>query len=397
MALFERGQGCPCGDKQNRGRLWKPQVAKAKAATHSFNMKIKNVFDEIFSMENLSHALADASAGRRYNRDVLLFNFDDWTNLKRLQEEIYSGTYEIEAYYIFCVYEPKKRMIMSIAFRHRVVQWAIYRIINPIFVKGYIKDSYGCIDGRGSVRAMKRLQYWMADVSRGAGDWYYLKLDISKYFYRISHRVLKKILRKKIRDDRLIDLLDRIIDCPHTPFGLPPGKSPGEVAPKDMLYDVGMPIGNLLSQVFANLYLDALDQYAKRTLRIKYYIRYMDDIIILCDSKDQIRRWKDLIEEFLLSELELQLNRKTCIRPIGQGVEFVGYRIWKDQTVLRKRTSLKIKRSLKGIMKKYEEGEIDLHGAFQSLASYLGMMEHCDSDGLETKILKEFHLQRKST
>ena len=348
-------------------------------------------------MENLSHALEDASAGRRYNRDVLLFNFDDWTNLKELRQEIYDGTYSIERYFIFYVYEPKKRMIMSIAFRHRVVQWAIYRIINPIFVKGYIKDSYGCIDGRGSVRAMKRLQYWLADVSRGAGNWYYLKLDISKYFYRISHRVLKKILRKKIKDDRLIALLDKIIDCPHTPFGLPPGKSPGEVELSEMLYDVGMPIGNLLSQVFANLYLDALDQFAKRALGIKYYIRYMDDVIILCDSKEQLRRWKDAIEEFLLSELELQLNNKTCIRPIGQGIEFVGYRIWKDRAVLRKSTSLKIKRSLKGIMGKYEQGEIDLFGAFQSLASYLGMMEHCDSDALETKILEEFHLQRKAS
>lgn len=357
-------------------------------------MKIKNVFDEIFSMENLSYALEDASAGRRYNRDVLIFNFDDWTNLKELREEIYAGTYSIERYYIFYVYEPKKRMIMSIAFRHRVVQWAIYRIINPIFVKGYIKDSYGCIDGRGSVRAMKRLKYWLEDVSRGTGHWYYLKLDISKYFYRISHRVLKKILRKKITDQRLLDLLDSIIDCPHTPFGLPPGKGPGEVEQSEMLYDVGMPIGNLLSQVFANLYLDALDQYAKRTLGIKYYIRYMDDIIILCDSKYQIRRWKDLIEEFLLSELELQLNRKTCIRPIEHGIEFVGYRVWADRATLRKRTSLQIKRSLKGIAKKYREYEIDLPSVTQALASYLGMMEHCDSDALEAKILDEFILQR---
>lgn len=381
------------GDKQNPRHLWKPQVAPAKAVTHS--MKIKNVFDEIFSMENLSHALEDASAGRRYNRDVLIFNFDDWANLKDLREEIYSGTYHIDKYFIFYVYEPKKRMIMSIAFRHRVVQWAIYRKINPIFTQGYIRDSYGCIDGRGSVRAMKRLRYWLTDVNRGAGSWYYLKLDISKYFYRISHRVLKKILRKKISDKRLLDLLDGIIDCPHTPFGLPPGKSPGEVEPSEMLYDVGMPIGNLLSQVFANLYLDALDQYAKRTLGIKHYIRYMDDVIILCDSKEKLRVWKDLIEIFLLSELELHLNKKTCIRPINQGIEFVGYRVWPDRAVLRKSTSLKIKRSLKGVAKKYAEYEIDLDGVAQTLASYLGMMEHCDSEALQKKILDEFILQRK--
>jgi len=357
-------------------------------------MKIKNVFDEIFSMENLTRALADASETRRYHKDVLAFTYDEWTNLKDLRAEIYAGTYCIDKYHSFYVYEPKKRMIMSIAFRHRVVQWAIYRVINPIFVRGYIEDSYGCIDGRGSVRAMKRLRYWLEDISRGTGNWYYLKLDISKYFYRISHRVLKNILRKKISDKRLLDLLDGIIDCPHTPFGLPPGKGPGDVSPEDMLYDVGMPIGNLLSQVFANLYLDALDQYAKRELGIKKYIRYMDDVIILADSKEQLRQWKDLIEAFLLSELELHLNKKTCIRPIGQGIEFVGYRVWANRAVLRKSTSLKIKRSLKGIARKYRDYEIDLDGVTQSLASYLGMMEHCDSDALQEKILSEFVLQR---
>ncbi len=345
-------------------------------------------------MENLTLAFQDASRTRRYNKDVLIFGYDEWTNLKELREEIYAGTYHIEKYYMFYVYEPKRRLIMSIRFRHRVVQWAIYRVLNPLFTRSYIRDTYGCIDGRGSVAAMKRLRYWLEDACRGAGSWYFLKLDISKYFYRVSHRVLKRILRKKISDQRLLDLLDGIIDCPHTPFGLPPGKSPGEVEPEEMLFDVGMPIGNLLSQTFANLYLDALDQYAKRTLGIRYYIRYMDDVIILADSKEKLRTWKDLLTDFLSSELELDLNRKTCIRPIGQGIEFVGYRIWGDRAVLRKRTSLKIKRSLKGIAKKYREYEIDLQDVTQSLASYLGMMEHCDSDALREKILDEFILQR---
>ena len=135
---------------------------------------------------------------------------------------------------------------------------------------------------------MERLKYWVNLTNNKPEKWYYLKLDISKYFYRISHEVLKKIIAKKIKDRRLLNVLYSIIDCKHTPFGLPPGKSPGEVPVEERLYDTGMPIGNLLSQVFANIYLDALDQYCKRTLRIHFYIRYMDDVIILSDSKAQL-------------------------------------------------------------------------------------------------------------
>ena len=355
-------------------------------------MKLKNLFDLIFSKENMYLALEDASRGRRYKRDVLVFNFDAWKFLSELRDEIYNGTYRIEKYHVFYVYEPKKRMIMSIAFKHRVVQWAIYRVLNPYFVKSYIEDSYGCIDGRGSVSAMQRLKYWVDQVSRKGGNWYYLKLDISKYFYRVSHRVLKDILRKRIKDERLLDLLFGVIDCEHQGFGLPLGASPGDVDPKDMLHDVGMPIGNLLSQVFANLYLDALDQFCKRVLQIHYYIRYMDDVIVLCDSKERLQIWENRIEEFLRTELELNLNKKTCIRPITQGIEFVGYRIWPTHVTIRKSTSLHIKRALRSVAEQYHDYEMNMEDAFAAVTCYLGMLGHCDSHNLQEKILQDFVL-----
>ena len=358
-------------------------------------MKIKNVFDLIFSMENLYEAYEDAAQGRRYHKDVLAYSFDTWSLLCELREKILSGNYEIERYFIFYIYEPKKRMIMSIAFEHRIVQWAIYRIINPILVKGYIADSYGCIPGRGALGAMQRLRSWVEYVSRKEGTWYYLKLDISKYFYRISHRVLKKILAKKIKDERLLDVLYGIIDCKHTPFGLPPGKSPGDVPLEERLYDVGMPIGNLLSQMFANIYLDVLDQFCKRVLGIEFYIRYMDDVIILCNSKVQLRLWKDAISTFLETELELQINQKTCIRPISQGIEFVGYRIWKDHVVLRKSTTLRIKRNLKGVRKRYRDYELTFEKATENFKSYIGMLEHTDSEALIDKLYADMVLSHE--
>ena len=379
------------------GKLWKPQVATAKAATHRVSvrvekMKIKNVYDVIFSIDNFYGALEDASCGRRYKREVLRYNLDSYELLTKLIDEVLNGTYRIEKYHIFYIYEPKRRMIMSISFRHRIVQWAIYRVVNPMLVNGYINDSYGCIPTRGPLEAAQKLQYWLVYAERKEEKWYYLKLDISKYFYRI----LKEVLAKKIKDERLLAVLYNIIDCKHTPFGLPPGCSPGEVPLEERLFDVGMPIGNLMSQVFANVYLDVLDQFCKRVLRIDCYIRYVDDVIILSNSKAQLHIWKSQIEQFLLEKLELELNNKTCIRPVNQGIEFVGYRVWHNRIVIRKSTSLRIKRNLKGVRKNYNLRKITFHQATDRFQSYVGMLKKTDSAALLRKIYDDMVLTHAS-
>lgn len=362
--------------------------------TEGKSMKIKHVFDLIFSDDNLYEAIQDASKGRRYNKDVLRVQHDIWNVIEQIQQDVRSGKYTIDKYYIFYVYEPKKRMIMSITFYHRIVQWAIYRVINPLLVKGYIKDTYGCIPGRGSLAAMQRLRYWIKSVEHKPGTWYYLKLDISKYFYRISHEVLKEILARKIKDQQLLQVLYNIIDCQHTPFGLPPGKGPGEVPLEERLYDVGMPVGNLLSQVFANIYLDALDQFCKRTLCIHFYVRYMDDIIILSDSKEQLHMWKAEIQKFVETTLRLSLNQKTCIRPISQGIEFVGYRIWPHYVTIRKSTTLEMKRHLRRKVEEYNAGLIEMEVVTATLKSYLGMLDHCDCKEFRKELIDSVVLDR---
>lgn len=359
-------------------------------------MKIKQVFDLIFSDENLYEAIQDASQGRRYNKDVLRVQYDIWNAIRKIQQDVRSGKYKIDKYFIFYVYEPKKRMIMSISFYHRIVQWAIYRVINPMLVKGYIKDSYGCVPGKGSLAAMERLRYWLKFVEHKPDTWYYLKLDISKYFYRISHEVLKELLEKKIKDQRLLQILYNIIECEHTPFGLPPGKGPGEVPLEERLFDVGMPVGNLLSQVFANVYLDVLDQFCKRTLGINFYVRYMDDIIILADSKVQLRAWKTEIERFVETQLRLSLNQKTCIRPISQGIEFVGYRIWPHYVTVRKSTTLQMKRNLKRKVQEYNAGLIERDVVTATLMSYLGILDHCDCKQFRKDLIESVVLNKNS-
>ena len=260
-------------------------------------------------------------------------------------------------------------------------------MLNPFYDKMFIEDSYACRKGKGSHRAAARLQYWMRQVMRKPGHgYYYLKLDISKYFYRVDHEILLSILAKRITDKRLLDLIRGIVNSKAEPFGLPRGKAPQDVPPEEWLYDVGMPIGNLTSQLFANIYLNELDQYCKHTLKIHYYIRYMDDIVILAEDKETLHRWKAAIEAFLHSKLALDLNDKTAIRPVRMGVEFVGVRIWNTRMKLRKSTVGRIKREVKKISARYAEGRISKQSFDRRIASIRGLLDHTDTARLRMRL-----------
>lgn len=351
---------------------------------------LKNVFEQVVDYDNLYRAYLNARLCKRYRYEVLNFSAHLEDNLVKLQKELIDRTYTLGKYREFYIYEPKKRLIMAQPFKDRVVQWAIYQVLNPVFAQGYITDSYACIKERGTHKAVKRLHYWLRQVGKKPEKYYFLKLDISKYFYRIDHDVLMGILKRKIRDDDMVFLLDKIVNSSETNFGLPPGKSPGEVKRSDRVSEKGMPVGNLSSQMFANLYLNELDQYCKRMLGIHFYVRYMDDVIILHQDKDQLHEWKRIIDTFLKEKLQLDLNEKTCIRPITLGVEFCGYKIWNTHIKLRKSTALKMKRNLKKLQKEYAAGEVTVEEAKQTISSYLGILKHCDSYSLKRTIFGEY-------
>lgn len=351
---------------------------------------LKNVFEQVVDYDNLYRAYLNARLCKRYRYEVLNFSAHLEDNLVKLQKELIERTYTLGKYREFYIYEPKKRLVMAQPFKDRVVQWAIYQVLNPVFAQGYITDSYACIKERGTHKAVKRLHYWLRQVGKKPEKYYFLKLDISKYFYRIDHDVLMGILKRKIHDDDMIFLLDKIVNSSETNFGLPPGKSPGEVKRSDRVSEKGMPVGNLSSQMFANLYLNELDQYCKRTLGIHFYVRYMDDVIILHQDKDQLHEWKRIIDTFLKEKLQLDLNEKTCIRPITLGVEFCGYKIWNTHIKLRKSTALKMKRNLKKLQKEYAAGEVTVEEAKQTISSYLGILKHCDSYSLKRTIFGEY-------
>lgn len=343
---------------------------------------LRNIYPTIYDFDNLHEAYLNARKNKRYRGDVLEFTAHLEENLIQLQNEMIYKTYRVGRYREFYVYEPKKRLIMALQFRDRVIQWAIYRHLNPWFDKQFIYDSYGCREGKGTHRAADRLQYWVRQVNRKKERYYYLKLDISKYFYRVDHKALIDILRRKIEDEDLLELLDRIINCEHTAFGLPAFMDPADCPKEDRLLDTGMPIGNLSSQLFANIYLNELDQYVKQELRIHYYIRYMDDIIILHQDKQYLHEVKDEIETFIMDKLRLNLNKKTAIRPISQGIEFVGYRIFPTHRKLKKASAKKMKARLKYVRAAFERGEIDAESLRATEASYIGVLKHFNSHGL---------------
>lgn len=307
----------------------------------------------------LERANRNARKGKRYREEVRYFHQNLDGNLLDIQQDVRAGTYRTGGYRHLWVQVPKKRLVMALPYRDRIVQWSVYQLLNPYFDRTFIADSYACRVGKGSHKAVGRLQYWLRQVDRSIyPDWYYLKLDISKYFYRVDHAVLLEILGRRITDPDVMTLLERVINNPNEPFGLPPGKKPEDVAFESWLYNVGMPIGNLLSQMFANIVLNELDQYCKRVLKIHCYIRYMDDILVLGPDKEQLQQCRDAIAAYLGAVLHLDLNAKTCIRPVSMGIEFVGQRVWATHAVLRKSTARRMKREVRKISEDVRDGVI---------------------------------------
>ena len=347
---------------------------------------LTDVYDRIYEFDALYEAYRCARKGKRYRDEVMRFTADLEGNLINLSNHLIWESYEVGPYHPFYVYEPKKRLVMSLQFPDRVVQWAIYNVLAPFYDKMFINDTFACREGKGSHAAADRLQYWMRKVDRKPETWYYLKLDISKYFYRVDHAVLERILARRIKDERLMGLLHKIINSEDQAFGLPAGYAPDEVCEDDWLYDTGMPIGNLTSQLFANIYLNELDQYCKHVLHIQYYIRYMDDIIILHPDKRRLASWRDYISDFLEDVLHLSLNRKTAMRKCNKGIDFVGYRIWATHRRLKRKTARRMIRRFKGMCRLLAGGQMSREKFNRVVASYRGVLEHCNSKGLRRKL-----------
>ena len=355
-----------------------------------------SLLERIASWENLLEAYHNACKQKWYRGDVVAFSANLEEELISIQNDLLWHTYKVGRYREFYVYEPKKRLVMALGFRDRVVQWAIYLQINGELDNGMIYHSYGCRVDKGTMRAAEKLQDWCTLVDRKAEPWYYLKLDVSKYFYRVDHEILLSIMRRKYPgEDGFHWLMTEIVNCDHTPFGLPPGKNADEVPPWERLYEVGMPIGNLTSQMLANVCLNELDQYVKHELREHFFVRYMDDMALLGPDPKRLNECKDLIEIFLNEQLHLDLNSKTTIGLVKRGITFVGCRIYPGYRKLTRKSVKKMKARMRYIAKEYAQGLIDFEDVDATMQSYFGLMKHCSTYGLQKWISKNVIFKRK--
>lgn len=319
----------------------------------------KNLFEEISSFKNLHLAYLKARSCKRYRGYILEFSFNLESELLNLEEELLTQTYKHGKYREFTVKDSKKRKIKAAPFRDRIVHHALCNIIEPIFDRGFIYDNYACRKGKGTHRAIKRLQKFL----RNKDNLYCLQCDISKYFDNVNHQIILEIVQKKIADQKTMWLIKEILESTFE-------KQPG----------IGIPIGNLTSQLFANIYLNELDQFVKQELREKYYLRYMDDFLIL--GKEKLDLWQDLKEigEFLKDNLHLELHpKKVKIFPVKGGIDFLGYLIFKDYRFLRKSTVKRFVKRAKVYQKKLNEGSITEEKFKNSLQSWKAYANYANS------------------
>lgn len=300
----------------------------------------------------------------------------------QLQEELIYKTYRPGEYRCFYVYDPKTRLIMAAPFRDRVVHHALCNIIAPIFETRFIHDSYACIQGRGVDAGVERVVEFLREAERQHDKVYCLKCDVYHYFREIRHDTLRRLMYRRIRCRETRWLFDVILQSAydHEDHGL-----------------VGIPVGNLPSQLAANIYLTPFDRWIKQDKREPFYIRYMDDFIVLSEDKKHLHALRMEIETYLWENLRLRLNRKTAVFPITQGIDFLGYRIWPYKKLLRKQYVKRIKRMVKCFEREYREGRKSREEIQQVLASWHGRAARANVPHLRGRIAervgKEFGIE----
>ncbi len=332
--------------------------------------KVNNIFCSNLTFMKFYEAHNRARKNKTNKREVIEFEMNLEQNLVNLIREIESGRYKVGEYRSFVVYEPKERVIEALPYRDRVVhQWYVHEFIFPYILPKFIDTTYACLDDKGTHNAVAKIEKYMRIYKRNIDSKFWiLKCDISKFFYSINPKILFEILCKTYKDKKLLKFTKKILF---------------ENREKNT---VGIPIGNYTSQYFANIYLNGLDQYAKRILSLKYYVRYMDDFIILLKTKEECIEVKKKIEEFIESSLNLKLNKKSRYYPNKIGVNFCGYRTFCTHRLLRVSSKKKIKRKIKKWNNDFKRGNINITFVLQSLNSWLSHTSYCNSYNLKDKI-----------
>ena len=328
---------------------------------------IRNKYEKALSYETLMKAHMQSRKGKGYRKEIILFNLKQEEYIMWLYEQLKLCKYKHGKYITFYITEPKLRKIEKTKYIDRIVhRWYVNSFIEPYFVPQFINTSYACLKGKGMHKACLDVQKAMKHCKNIWGEYYILKMDIKKYFENIHKDILYEILQRKIKDKKILWLTKEII---YSNNG-----------------QTGLPIGNYTSQMYANIYLNELDQYVKHNLKCKYYFRYMDDGIILLKTKEKAKEILEAIQKFLKEKLKLELNQKTQIFKNKQGVNFCGYKINEYRLKIRDKGKRRLKKKIKSLKEKVEKGEITSKEAKLYLAGHLGYIKIANVKNLKEKL-----------
>ena len=328
---------------------------------------IRNQYDKKLTYDNLMKAHIESRKGKNIRKEIILFNLKQEEYIMWLYEQLKNGTYKHSGYTTFYVTEPKLRLIEKSAYIDRIVhRWYVDNFMKEYFIKSFINTSYACLENRGMHKACINVQNTRKHCKRIWNNYYIIKMDIAKYFQNIDKSILYNILQRKIKDKKLLWLT------------------------KEILYsngvEKGLPIGNYTSQCFANIYLNELDQYAKHYLKLKYYYRYMDDVVVMVRNKKEAIQKLQQIREFLTTNLKLELNSKTQIFKSSQGVNFCGYKINEYRLKIRTKGKKKLKNKIKKLKYEIKTKQIDTKEAHKFLTGHLGYINIANVKNLKEKL-----------
>jgi len=360
---------------------------------------LSNIYHKVCSIENLYRAAkATLAKGRRYFEEGAQFSFHCEREISRLREELLTETYKHGRYTLFKVYDPKERVIAAAPMRDRVVHHAVHDVIEPVLDRMFIYDSYACRKDKGTHRALRRASSFLH------ANRYTLHLDVKGYFPSIRHDVLKSILQRYIVDEKTLWLLNEIIDSSHylsmedrqsSIFNL----QSSIAHPQLSLFDPpsslnlqssipkGLPIGNLTSQFFANLYLNELDQYVKHTLKWRYYLRYMDDMALFDNDKARLRMLGEELGDFVEARLKLRFHEGASPMPVSRGLTFLGFRLFPNHWRLKSGSVNRFVRRMKGYQKDCAEGKMPPEKLTQSVQSWIAHASYAQTYELRRQLL----------
>ena len=334
--------------------------------------RLGNIWQQLTSFENLLLAYKKARLGKMSRPDVSRFTFSLEKELFALQTALQTQRYQPGAFRQFKIYDRKPRLISAAPFRDRVVHHAIMNLIEPYIDQRFYEHSYACRTGKGVHKAVASYQQWSRRYA------YVLNVDIMKYFPSIDHQILKAKVACYIKDKKVLALINRIID--HSPrYDVVPSLFEGDDLLDVMHHKKGLPIGNLTSQIFANLYLTEFDFFLKQQCKVPAYLRYVDDCVLLSDSKQQLWETHHAMEAFLQKERILLHPKKTKLQPTHKPLNLLGYRISSSTIRLGNNSGYRYRRRLKTLARQYNENQLSLKEVSQSIAAWKGHAQHAET------------------